>query len=226
MGDKLITLCGLFFGMTVIAYCIIVLKQYTYLQPATYRLSVLSTRTALLLPLCTFLMFISLVAPSSYVMMMFFITMIEGYCLYVFLALITTNLGGPQATVELMEKSQRPMLCSVCLPKEPVRFFRMTVWVLFHVLAMRSICSLISAICFYSGTQSGKSAYAFFNALSALVLVCGFVCLVNLCELNIIPICHFPIVYLTPLPVCLPVCQMRMCTSTLSTSSECSSWPC
>jgi hypothetical protein len=182
MGDKLIEVCTFFFVMTVVAYVMIAYRQFSYLQPSTYRLTVLSTRTALLLPLCAFFIYISAIYPSSYVMLMVLITAIEGYCLYAFFALLTANLGGPNAVVELVSKSQRALLCYFCLPNEPAQFFRLTVWATFHLIATRTVLSVIAAICFYADTKAGKQAYVVYNFLSAIVLVYGMVCLVNLCK--------------------------------------------
>lgn len=181
--DNLTTICSLFFVMTTVAYLAILGCQFRHLQPATYRLTVLSTRTALFLPICALLIFIALIAPSSYVMMIFLVTIIEGYAFNSFFALITTNLGGPSASVQLMNKSERKLLCSFCLPADSVAFFRKTTWALFHVFATRSAFGLLSAICFYANTDSGRSAYVFFNAVSTVVLFYGVVCLVNLCKL-------------------------------------------
>ena len=217
MADNLTTICSLFFVMTVLAFLAILFCQFRHLQPATYRLIVLSTRTALFLPLCALLIFIALVAPSSYVMMIFLVTIIEGYAFNSFFALITTNLGGPTASVQLMSKSDRKLVCSFCLPTDSVVFFRKTTWALFHVFVTRSVLGLISAICFYANTDAGKSAYVFFNAISTVVLFYGVVCLVNLCKHDAL----LPSFYCFVHRRYANIVQMRTCTSTVLTCSEC-----
>lgn len=182
MSSDLTTICSLFFVMTVVAYLAVLFRQFGYLQPATYRLIVLSTRTALFLPLCAFLIFIALVAPSSYVMMIFIVTIVEGYAFYSFFALVTANLGGPSATVQLMNKSERKLLCAFCLPDDSVQFYRKTTWAMFHLFVTRSVIGLISAICFYASTAAGKSAYVLFNVINTVLLFYGVICLVNLCK--------------------------------------------
>lgn len=182
MMGKLIDLCGLFFGMTVIAYVLILLRQHSYLQPANYRLTVLSSRAAVMLPLCSLFIFIAAMHPGSFVVMMLFVTITEGYCLYTFFALITANLGGPNGVVESIEKSEKRLLCHFCLPKEPIRFYRWTNWALFHLIALRGVISMISVLCFYANTKAGRQAYVVYNFLSALVLLFGMICLVNLCK--------------------------------------------
>ena len=160
---KIIDLCGLFFAMTVVAYVLILLRQHSYLQPTNYRLTVLSARIAIILPLCSLFIFIAAMHPSSFVMMMLFVTITEGYCLYAFFALVTANLGGPKAVVESIEKSGKSLLCYFCLPAEPVRFYRWTNWALFHLIALRGVISMISALCFYAGTKAGRQAYVVYN---------------------------------------------------------------
>jgi hypothetical protein len=182
MGDKLTNLSALFFVMSVLAYVVIVLRQRFYLQPTTYRLAVLSTRAAFMLPFCAFFIFMAVLDPRTYVMMMFIITVGEGYCLYTFLALITANIGGPTAVVELMNKNEKPLLCRSVIPNQPASFFRVTVWAVFHLIALRGVISLIAAICFYADTKAGKQAYVVYNFLSALVLLYGMICLVTLCK--------------------------------------------
>ncbi len=182
MAVTLTLICSLFFVMAVIAFMAVLACQFRHLQPATYRLIVLSARTALFLPLCSFFIFIALIAPGSYVMMIFLVTIIEGYAFNSFFALTTENLGGPAATVQLMKSSDRQLLCNFCLPSDVVVFYRRTTWALFHVFVTRSGLGLLSAICFYANTEAGKSAYVFFNAISTVILFYGVVCLVNLCK--------------------------------------------
>lgn len=168
--------------MSVIAYALIVLRQHSYLQPTTYRLVVLSTRAAFMLPYCAFFILMAVLDARTYVMMMVMVTLGEGYCLYTFLALVVANIGGPTAVVELMNKNENPLLCQRVLPTKPAQFFRLTVWAVFHLIALRGLISLISAICFYANTTAGKQAYVVYNFLSAIVLLYGMICLISLCK--------------------------------------------
>lgn len=135
-----------------------------------------------MLPYCAFFILMAVLDARTYVMMMVMVTLGEGYCLYAFLALIVANIGGPTAVVELMNKNEQPLLCQSVLPSKPAHFFRWTVWAVFHLIALRGVISLISAICFYANTTAGKHAYVVYNFLSAILLLYAMICLISLCK--------------------------------------------
>jgi len=167
----------------VIAYLLIFWTQYSKLDSENQRLTVLSTRTALFLPLYAILMYISLCAPIIYVAMTVPITMIEGYSFYCFFTMIVTNLGGPEATVNFMRQSGKGLLCcTCCCPTEQVAFYKKATWALFHFFFTRSILIFLSAICFYSDKTVGKALYVVFSLVSFGVLIYGLGCLVLLYE--------------------------------------------
>jgi hypothetical protein len=174
---------SLFFTLVpVVAFLLLVRSQYLSLQKKTYRLTVLNVRAAFFLPLYALFIFFSVIAPKSYVLVIVVVTIVEGYSFYCFLAMITTNLGGPAATVDLMYQSQRKLFCSCCCPSDSALFFQKTTWAIFHLFITRSILSVFSAICFYSHTDRGKAAYVILNSVSAVMLFYGVICLVNLCK--------------------------------------------
>jgi hypothetical protein len=181
MTDRLAQIGAFFFVLTAVASILVVLRQYTFLQTKTYRLVVLCTRISLFFPLCAMFMLISLASPSAYVMMMFIITIIEGYGFLCFLVLILTNLGGPLATVELMETTQRKLVCYMCFPSNAVAFYQRTTSAQMYSFIGRSVLSFLAAMCFYADSSAGRHAYSFFNAISTVVLIYAVLCLVNLC---------------------------------------------
>ena len=182
MIDELSKL-GLFFMLVpVLAYLILVRVQFLNLQKKTYRLTVLCVRAALFLPLYAIFIYISLLAPNSYVLMIVVVTIVEGYSFYCFLALITTNLGGPAATVDLMGHSDRALVCSCCCPSDSAVFYRKTTWAIFHLFITRSILSVVAALCFYAKNEAGKQLYTVVNCISAIILFYGVICLINLCK--------------------------------------------
>lgn len=181
MFNDLSRLCALFAVVPVVAYFVVVYGQYTTLQKKTYRLTVLCVRTALFLPLYAILMFFSALDPRAYVFLIVVITIVEGYTFYCFLALITTNLGGPAATVDLMYQSQRKLFCSCCCPSDCALFYQRTTWAMFHLFITRSILSALAAICFYAKNKEGKAGFTILNTISAVILFYGVISLVNLC---------------------------------------------
>ena len=185
MFDQLDRLCLIFMLVPVMAYCVLFHRQFTNLQTETYRLTVLCVRAALFLPLYAIFMYLSVVAPNSYVLMIVVITIVEGYSFYCFLALITTNLGGPTATIEFMRQSEKQLFCSCCCPSDSAIFYQKTTWAIFNLFITRSILSVLSAVCFYSHTKAGKLVYVLVNCVSAVILFYGVICLVNLCKCSL-----------------------------------------
>lgn len=185
MTGKVVSICALLLVITFVAYLSICLRQFSYLKPANYRLVILSVRCAALLPLCAFFIMISLLAPSSFVIMMLVITVVEGYCLYCFLALIVENFGGPFAIVDYLHKARKELaICGCIFPKEPLRFYQITTLAVFNIFVVRSALSLLAAICFYANTNAGRAFYVLFNATSACILLYGMVCTINLCKFD------------------------------------------
>ena len=182
MFDDIAKICLFLMLVPVLTYIAIIRGQFVGLQKKTYRLTVLCVRTAMFLPLYAFLMYISLLVPRAYVALTVIITIVEGYSFYCFLTLITINLGGPAATVDLMYHSGRKLFCSCCCPADSALFYQKTSWAIFHLFITRSILSIISAVVFYAGSGSGKMAFMFINCISAVILFYGVACLVNLCE--------------------------------------------
>lgn len=146
------------------------------------RLTILSTRTALFLPLYAVLMYISLCAPVIYVALTIPITMIEGYSFYCFFAMIVINLGGPSATVNYMKQSGKELACACCCPSDQITFYKKATWALFHFFVTRTILITLSAICFYSDKKVGKALYVIFSIASFVLLVYGLLSLLLLCE--------------------------------------------
>lgn len=188
MLDQLAKVCVFFMLVPVLAFLMLLRVQFLNLQKKTYRLTVLCVRAALFLPLYAIFIYLSVLVPSAYVLMIVVITVVEGYSFYCFLSLIITNLGGPAATVDIMHHSDRQLVCSCCCPSDSVIFYQKTTWAIFHLFITRSILAVFSAICFYSHTQVGKLVYVFLNCMAAAILFYGVACLVNLCK-SVLVVC-------------------------------------
>lgn len=189
MVDRLARLCLLFTLVPVVAFIMCIRGQYVNVQKKTYRLTVLCVRTALFLPLYALLMFASVLFPNAHVLLIVVITIVEGYSFYCFFVMITTNLGGPAATIDLMNQSQRKLFCSPCCPSDMAVFYQRTTWAIFHLFVTRSILGALAAVCFYSKNPSGKAAFSIINTVSAVVLFYGVASLVNLCKCATLSTC-------------------------------------
>lgn len=184
MFDDLAKGCLALMLVPLLAYVAVIRAQYLGLSKKTYRLTVLCVRTAVFLPLYAFLMYISALVPRAYVLITVIITVVEGYSFYCFLSLITTNLGGPAAAVDLMYQAQRQLFCSCCCPADSAAFYQKTTWAIFHLFITRSVLSVISAIVFYAGGEKGKVVFMAINVVSAVILFYAVICLVNFCKFH------------------------------------------
>jgi len=182
MFDDLAKGCLALMLVPLLAYVAVIRAQYLGLSKKTYRLTVLCVRTAVFLPLYAFLMYISALVPRAYVLLTVIITVVEGYSFYCFLSLITTNLGGPAAAVDLMYQAQRQLFCSCCCPADSAAFYQKTTWAIFHLFITRSVLSVISAIVFYASGEKGKVVFMAINVISAIILFYAVICLVNFCK--------------------------------------------
>jgi len=181
--DNLAGIAFIFMIIPIIAYGFILWSQYSKLDSDNQRLTIMSTRTALFLPLYALLMWISLVGPKAFAALTILITMVEGYSFYCFFAMIVTNMGGPAAVVNYMKQNGKGLVCCRgCCPSEHAAFYKKATWALFHFFVTRTILIFFSAICYYSGSKAGKALYVIFTVASAVVLFYGLSCLVLLYE--------------------------------------------
>jgi len=159
-------------------------------------------------------------SPSSYVMMIGVISVIEGYALYCFLCLIVSNLGGPLATIDLMRNSDRELFCGICCPSDSAMFYDKATWAMFHVLVTRTIIHIFSAISFYAGTPTGLLAYGILNLISAAIIIHGVLCLVILYE-SVFSYCTnlFGVMKLVLLKICVGVIVIQGLIATFLYSS-------
>jgi len=160
------------------AYYRILCVSYANLQPSTLRIQLLSTRTAIFLPVYSVIIWVSLVAPILYVPLEVPTALAEGYCFYCFFTMVVTNLGGPSETVAVMEETGRRPLCPCCCPSTPPRFYKRVQSGLFHMLWTRTAVVLASAVC----TMVAHKSQTYHNPafLASLILtVCSLLLLIN-----------------------------------------------
>jgi hypothetical protein len=182
--DKLAAITFGFMLVPFLAYLIVVRLQWGYAENNNYRQTVLATRAAFFLPGYAFLMWISVVAPTSFTAMSVFINLVEGYSFYTFMSLLIHNLGGSAQYVDTMVKSGKEYVaCSCCFPvNDKALFFRRTAWVMFHMLFTRVVLSIIGAIAYYSDTDAGKTVAIIIQVICAVIVVTMILHLINLCK--------------------------------------------
>lgn len=170
-------------AIPIITYCTILTKQHRMLNHATYRVQVLSTRTVLFLPTYAVLVWLTLVFPGLAAALEVPVSLAEACSFYGFLAMLITNLGGIDETLQLMTKSEKTPLCGC--PKDPPVFYRKVRYALFQFLVYRPIVQVALAACIYVG----KSEIGIvFSAVSLVQFLYGFLSLLcfyeNVAEAN------------------------------------------
>lgn len=173
----------------IFAYYRILCVSYAKLHPTTLRIQVLSTRTAIFLPVYSIIIWMSLVVPVLYVPLEVPTALAEGYCFFCFFTMVVTNLGGPSETIAVMEETGRQPLCPCCCPTTSLGFFKRVQTALHHFLWTRSLVVFASVICTFVAHKSQSYHNVAFLAsliltvLSLLLLVNGFGSLVMFYEL-------------------------------------------
>lgn len=81
----------LFACISFVAYYKIVQEQFTHFKRSTSRIQILSTRTALFLPIYVILMCTALVRPRSFQAVQVLIAVTEGYSFYCFFVLLVSS---------------------------------------------------------------------------------------------------------------------------------------
>lgn len=161
------------FAVPLFSYFLVLNLQYSKLKEGSFRLQILSTRAASCLPVYALIMFLSLVRPDAYTALEVPIAIFEGYSFYCFVALVVENLGGPLQTVKHMRGNGKDLCCTCCCPTDRENFYNRVLSGVFHFLTTRTVVTLVSVICDYSGTKLGKKLYIIFSLVAFCILVNG-----------------------------------------------------
>ena len=150
----------------------------------TLRLSVLSTRTALFLPIYSTIMWLSVLVPDLYLALQIPTALFEGYSFYCFFMMIVYNLGGPQAAIDVMRHLKSTPVCNTicscnCCPTDPGFFYLRVNSALFHLQTTRCVIVFVSVIFSYLNMKAAAAVLAF---LSLFFVANGFLSLVNFCK--------------------------------------------
>ena len=167
-----------FLVFPIVAYYFILRVSYKNLHASTARIQVLSTRTAIFLPVYSVIIWLSLVIPVLYVPLQVPTALAEGYCFYCFFAMVVQNLGGPNETIAVMEESGRKPLIACCCPPTPLLFFKRVQRALFHFLVTRTVVVLVSAICTFVSKRS-QSYHDPAFLISLILTIFSFALLIN-----------------------------------------------
>jgi hypothetical protein len=162
-----------------VSYAAIVTSQKSHVLSSTLKLSVLSTRTALFLPIYSTLMWLSLVVPDLYIGVQLPLAMFEAYSFFSFFAMVVTNLGGPQGCVDVMRSLNRQAYCNCCCPVEAGKFYLRVNNAIFHMLTTRVVVVFITVISNYLGS---KVVTIIFSLVSLFLVANAFLSLVNFCK--------------------------------------------
>lgn len=184
MADGVLITGIIFLIIIWAAYFVVFFTQYCRCVPETERLVVLATRTALFLPLYALFILISLAKPEALAALEIPISIVEAYSFYAFFALIVTNMGGPEKSVEAFKTTGKELVCcNDWMPKDHLMYYKRTVWALFHFMVTRNIVVIASAIAFYGLKSAGKAVSSILSLVAAAIL---FYCLIHIllfCEL-------------------------------------------
>lgn len=142
--DADITTSGCFLIiLPIICYMILLHYQFLFLKLNTFRIQILSLRTALALPLYSLLILFSLISPQYFDWFNVLIAIIEGYSFRCFLTLLVTNMGGKTKTLVLL-KDASSLICCNCQSKE--KLLERLYWNTFNFQFIRPIIVVLIAL--------------------------------------------------------------------------------
>lgn len=171
---------GLFLlAVPVVAWVLILLKQYEFSKPKTYRVNVLLARTSLFLPLYAVFVWAALADPEVYEGMQILFSIVEGYSFYSMFAMIVANLGGPANAVRTMRAANRAPYCTSCCPTEPATFYSKVLGALWYFFFIRVVFIIIATIGYYKHLQK---VYLVFTLLGLGFLIYALVSLISFYE--------------------------------------------
>jgi hypothetical protein len=179
---------NLMVAVAYVMYGFVIYAQKGHVTASTMKLSVLSSRTALFLPIYTFLMWLSLMVPDLYLGLQLPMAAFEAYSFFSFFAMVVTNLGGPQGCVDAMRSMKRLPYCSCCCPEDAGKFYLRVTSAIFHMLTTRVVIVFITVI---SGYVGAKVVTVIFSLVSLALVANAFISLVMFCKyLECVPV-HF-----------------------------------
>ena len=171
------TICLL---VAYLAFILVFCKQFGYLKVETLALQIFTVRAALFPSIYATIMYISFLVPSSFAAFEVFITIFEGYSLFLFLSMIVQNFTTVDGTTDQITKAGREPFCwCFCYPKNKQNYFWIVYRSLIHLMTTRVILIMIATIFDYKNIQK---ITLIFTALAFIQLVYGFVSLISLCK--------------------------------------------
>lgn len=179
----------LFFLFPWVTFYFLVRSQHSMVEHETYRLQVLSTRTAFCLPVYATFLYAALLEPKIYEALLVIISFVEGYTFYCFTTLLVVNMGGPTETVRAMKQRNDSLCCTKyccsicqCWSEDKTKFYRGAVSAMWHFWITRTAIVLLGTFAYYTGTDIGHIVYVVFTLVAAVMLLWALSGLINLYE--------------------------------------------
>lgn len=163
----------------IIAWVLILRKQFTISNSKTYRINVLTARTCLFLPLYAIYLWISVLDPYMNDALEPFYAVVEGYSFYCMFALLVTNLGGPRATILTLRRyPDRHTFCP-CYPWDGHALYSAVLSALRYMFLFRVVLVILATVLVYLDL---RTLYLAVTGVSLCVLIYGVVSLINFYE--------------------------------------------
>lgn len=165
-----------FFIFTWVVYIIVFVTQKSKLEASTARLQILSLRAAFCLPFYGLFIWISILNPKAYPIILIFVTFMEGLAFYNYVSMIVLNCGGPFKFVELLQKSTKKIACcGCCCPQDFLLYYQRASWAIWHFWWTRTALEILICICSESGTIAGRVLGGMFSVIGAIIALYAIV---------------------------------------------------
>ena len=162
-----------FFPIPAIIFLIVLRSNFKNLSKNNALLTIFSVRSASLLPIFSFTVFVSLLKPEIFPAMRVPQSIFEAYAVYCFVALLVVNCGGAEKAARMIQDSDIPLICYRYKKEAPSNSYQRILNSIRQFLYIRPIIELIAAICAYKGATTIYSIAIYAAALSTVYMIPG-----------------------------------------------------
>eukprot|EP01036_Dinobryon_divergens_P027927 gene27927-36789_t len=154
------------------------------LEASTARLQILALRSCFCLPFYGLLIWLCVMEPKEYSIIMIFVTFMEGFSFYTYVSLVITNCGGSYRFVDMLKQSGKFVsMCGCCCSKDFEVYYKRATWAIWHFWWTRTALAVLVCLCTeagggrlvakaFSGLFSLAGAFIAFYAIISFLLMC------------------------------------------------------
>ena len=172
MTDWLGILGTIFWVVPVITFYFIFVENYKYVTNESLSMYVLALRAVSLLPSFMTFIFIALWIPSIYAVLKVIAAAFEAYGVYCIFTLMVKCVGGANACIDVVSKSERKTCCCETNRIQfPTTYYRRTRWAIKQFLYLRPLIMAVGIPFWLKDLDNGYTATTGLAVISTLYMI-------------------------------------------------------